>query len=73
MDAQSKKIEIEKRIAELEAENAILRQREEEWLQTRERELQLERHLRNLGSDFPKNIDAITKHCRDFLSSDVAF
>jgi PAS domain S-box-containing protein len=71
--ADSKKAELESRIAELERENALLRQKEAEWLRTRERELQLERHLRNLGSDFPKNIGFLTKLCGDFLGGDGAF
>jgi len=64
---------LQRRIAELEAENALHRQLEEERLKARQQELRLEQHLQNLGPSFPENIASLVQLCGDFLGGACSF
>jgi len=73
MDAGNEKVALRSRIAELEVENALLRQREKERLKASQQELRLDQHLRNLGTDFQDNIASLVKLCGDFLGGACSF
>jgi len=73
MDAGNEKVALRSRIAELEVENALLRQREKERLKASQQELRLDQLLRNLGPDFQENIASLVKLCGDFLGGACSF